>query len=156
MPCVYHWHPTTLFLCGVSEADGSPLEPGVFLIPAHATTLPPPAADTVPSGHVVMWDIASEQWKTKSQPLEPVKEDPAETAPPADAATQLRDHRNALLSQSDWVAIKYFTRGEPFPAEWAAYFQALRDLPAVSTPTLHPDGTLDMNSVIWPEKPSSV
>lgn len=38
---VYNYHPYTLVYTGLSEADESPLEPGVFLIPAYATTEEP-------------------------------------------------------------------------------------------------------------------
>ncbi|BCL91380.1 hypothetical protein MAFF211479_10810 [Ralstonia solanacearum] len=41
---VYHYHPTTGEYAGSSPADHSPLEPGVVLIPAHATDQAPPEA----------------------------------------------------------------------------------------------------------------
>jgi hypothetical protein len=36
---IYHYHPEYKIYLGSSDADESPLEPGVFLIPAHATEL---------------------------------------------------------------------------------------------------------------------
>ena len=44
MKTLYHYHPETGELIGDSAADPSPLEPDVWLIPAHATDQTPPKA----------------------------------------------------------------------------------------------------------------
>ena len=49
---IYHYHPSTLEYIGPGEADASPLEPGKWLIPAHATTTAPP---TAVAGKVRVW-----------------------------------------------------------------------------------------------------
>lgn len=46
---VYNYAPDTRIFTGASEADESPLEPGVYLIPAHAVTEAPPEA---PAGSI--------------------------------------------------------------------------------------------------------
>lgn len=57
----------------------------------------------------------------------------------------LRRRRDALLTASDWTQVP----DAPFPAEqraaWAAYRQALRDLPETTT---------DLAAVEWPAAPA--
>ena len=62
----------------------------------------------------------------------------------------LRIERDRLLAETDWMGNSDVTMS----SDWATYRQALRDLPASSTPTLNSDGTLDMSSVTFPTKPS--
>jgi hypothetical protein len=42
----------------------------------------------------------------------------------------LRIIRNSIMKNTDWVVIKHYSQGLPVPDDWAAYLQALRDLPA--------------------------
>ena len=41
---IYHYHPVTGLLLITGSADPSPLEPGVYLVPAYATAKKPPVA----------------------------------------------------------------------------------------------------------------
>ena len=64
------------------------------------------------------------------------------------AYQQLRRERDNLLSKSDWMS---FSDSPTMSAEWQTYRQALRDLPANSTPNLDENGNL--TGVEWPTKP---
>jgi len=56
---IYNYHPDTLEFISVGEADVSPLEPGVFLIPAHATEVPPKDAGVF---EAVVFDPTISEW----------------------------------------------------------------------------------------------
>lgn len=43
---IYHYHPTTGELLGMGLADPDPLTPDNWLVPAHATTVEPPASES--------------------------------------------------------------------------------------------------------------
>lgn len=53
----------------------------------------------------------------------------AEPLPQAQVEQVMREARDSLLAATDWVVVKSYERGEPVPAEWAEYRQALRDIP---------------------------
>mgnify|MGYP005722785061 CR=1 FL=1 len=64
----------------------------------------------------------------------------------------LREERNKRLAETDWMS---FSDSPTMSDAWKTYRQALRDLPASSTPKID-DVTdlLDLTSVTWPTKPS--
>lgn len=59
-------------------------------------------------------------------------------------AKQVRDERNKLLDDSDWVIIRAQETGEDIPQDWITYRNALRDI------TDQPGFPEDLT---WPEKP---
>ena len=62
----------------------------------------------------------------------------------------LRIERYARLAKCDWRANSDLTLSD----SWKTYRQALRDLPASSTPTIDSKGNLNMASVTFPTEPS--
>ena len=46
-----------------------------------------------------------------------------------EAWAAFRAERNRRLAEADWIVDQAYERGEPVPEAWAAYRQALRDLP---------------------------
>ncbi len=57
----------------------------------------------------------------------------------------IRNKRNLLLSQSDWVVTKASETGVAVSDEWKTYRQELRDLPATQT---------DVDNITYPTKPN--
>jgi hypothetical protein len=64
---IYNYNPENGYFVGESLADESPLEAGVFLIPAHATEIAAPKAT---KGKVVVWN--GNDWELQDLPKEPV------------------------------------------------------------------------------------
>ena len=62
-------------------------------------------------------------------------------------AIMIRSYRTAMLSASDWTQAEYAPLTPEQKAAWAAYRQALRDLP-----TEQPNATRE--TVVWPVEPS--
>lgn len=58
--------------------------------------------------------------------------------------TRVREERNRLLAETDWVVIKANESGTPVSDEWKNYRQALRDI----TTTFQ-----NANDVVFPDKP---
>ena len=72
----------------------------------------------------------------------------------AEAMRLLREVRNQLLSETDWVAARSIETGVAMSNDWKTYRQALRDLPASSSPSLDEYYDLNFSSVTWPTEPS--
>ena len=62
----------------------------------------------------------------------------------AEVAKNVRASRDAKLAECDWLVIKAAETGVPLAADWAAYRQALRDVPAQAG---------FPHNVTWPVKP---
>ena len=66
MKKIYNYHPDTGGLIGTDYADVSPLEPGVFLIPANATAEVPPSCEDGQYAvfHNGVWSVVAEPQPT--------------------------------------------------------------------------------------------
>jgi len=82
---IHHYHPDTGLLLGTSQADESPLEPGVHLIQAHATASPPPAFG---AGERVLWDGAA--WRVEAVPVTPAPPPPTLAESQASAVMRIK------------------------------------------------------------------
>ena len=69
----------------------------------------------------------------------------------AEPMRRLREERNRLLVESDWMA---YQDSPTMSDAWKTYRQALRDLPASTTPVLDDNAPIGITSVTWPTKPS--
>lgn len=56
---------------------------------------------------------------------------------------QMREERDSLLTQTDYVVVSSMELGTDVPSDWKEYRQQLRDLPA----------TANVFSITWPTKP---
>ena len=66
----------------------------------------------------------------------------------------LRKKRDQLLLESDIKVLPDSPMTDSKRDEWKTYRQALRDLPATSTPKLNNQEQINESSVTWPTKPS--
>jgi hypothetical protein len=76
---VYNYHPETNVLIGSSAADESPLEKGVFLVPAHATEIAPPEQQ---EGFVLRFVSGAWGYSPVEEPEQPPTEEPVPYVPP--------------------------------------------------------------------------
>ena len=100
---------------------------------------------TTPRNWVTVWDDTEKknQGLTWEEPAAPTVSDEQKLS-------DLRMERNHKLNATDWRASTDLTMSD----DWKTYRQALRDLPASSSPKLNTTNGLDESSVSWPTKPS--
>ena len=69
---VYNYDSVLKFYVSTSEADESPLEPGVWLIPAHSTTIEPPFCT---EDQIVVFQEDRQEWDIVDKVVEEYKEE---------------------------------------------------------------------------------
>jgi hypothetical protein len=148
MKAAFSFHPQTGVFVGVNFAQESPLEPGVFLLPAGATFVEPPQ---VSDNQQAVW--LGDSWGVQDilAPEPPGLVIPTGTTPEPEILQpelltwdRIRAQRNQLLSQSDWTQLADAPLSPEQKQAWAAYRQALRDVPSSFTTP---------EEVVWPEIP---
>ncbi|PTT75173.1 hypothetical protein DBR42_29465 [Pelomonas sp. HMWF004] len=107
------------------DAVSGVFRPGSMSLPDEQTV-----ADNTPPGHVAT-DMDADPWTQRMDVatglLVPYQR-PA-VLQVLDAPTA-RAKRDELLAACDWVVTRAYERGQPVPADWATYRQALRDWPS--------------------------
>ncbi len=112
---IYHFNSVTGSLCGQGVADESPLEPGVYLIPANATTIPPISC---PEGSELFFENG--EWQIREIPAQPDPEDVPSVLPnPSD------QRRLAFQLEADVLFFKA-QRGEATMEAWLAKVDEIR------------------------------
>ena len=97
---IFHYHPETGAFLGKGIADASPLEPDIWLIPAHATTTTPPAAK---DGERTLW--IEGDWQVQSI-SEPEPEPELEPEPVLEPGLDYYAFWDALLASTVYAAIR--------------------------------------------------
>jgi len=133
----YNYHHQTGIYLGQSEADESPLEPGVFLLPANATFQAPPTAE---NGKQIVW--TGQGWEVENISIEP---EPTEPQPKPITWDDIRNKRNGRLMASDWTQLSDAPLSEENVEAWREYRQQLRDITV---------STSDPEDVVWPTAPA--
>lgn len=107
---IYNYHPESGNYIGTGKADESPLEPGVFLVPAFATDIEPPKYNAE-TQYIV---FVGEAWEVKDIPSpEPEPEpEPLTKAQKVAAAFAAYDRDRQQLERQLADAINYYNDAE--------------------------------------------
>ena len=133
----------------------SPLEPGVWHMPADSCDSEPPPFDI--DTHIAVFD--GTDWEVKTKPGPEGVEDPEPTAAGySDFRTWnpmmiMRNQRRALLEKTDiFLAVNDFPIDDATRQAWQDYRKELRDLPdKYPNPQWSDDGKL--TNMVWPRNP---
>ena len=101
------------YFVGVTTADLSPLEPGVYLIPGGAIDATPP---TVPEGQRAKWNG---QWMFEDIPQPEPEPEPPEPTPEEQAEMVRMQKQSDYQTESDPLFFKW-QAGEATEEEWLA------------------------------------
>lgn len=119
---IYNYHPATGEYLGSEDAFESPMDPGVYLIPACATESPP--LSEVPSGkHQVFKNGA---WQLVSNPI--VESEPIQIFTDADLIARNKEIARQLLKDTDWTQTLDVQRVLKNSKEFTEYRETIREI----------------------------
>jgi hypothetical protein len=125
---IYNYHPETGEFMGATTADESPLEPGVFLVPASATIDAPP--DCVATERPVFKEGA---WVVEAAPQQEEPHQKTQVEIDADNLAAYKQQAQSALDKSDQTMLRCFESAVAVPAEWIAYRKSLRAVVSLET-----------------------
>ena len=114
---IYHYNPDTGIYVGEGVADESPLEPGVWMIPANSVTTAPPDAG---ENQFIVFNNGN--WEVNTVP-EPEPESEPEPEPESPTPQQLRQW--AFQQEADPLYFAY-RAGEGDETAWLAKREEIR------------------------------
>jgi len=109
---IYHYHSVTKEYLGSGLADPSPLEPGVWLIPANATGVQPP---TAMDGKIRVWNGSAWAFEDIPAPPEPPAPEPEPEPEPEPTLEELFNSKMTAINAGKNRALDagfLFTTGE--------------------------------------------
>lgn len=157
------------YFAGVTIVDESPREPGKYLLPKGVidTNIPKVRKNKIakwngkkwvyenvrPPKPFSSWSFDEDQWewvppKQKPQTDEAFWDEKNQkwVTVTEKLAKQVREERNKLLLDTDWITLRSYSQGVTVPQKWKQYQQALRDVPQQQG---------FPHNVDWPVKPDS-
>jgi len=132
-------------------ADESPLEPGVYHIPAGSVEIEPPQFNS--STHNCVYNFITEEWDVTLKPIISETPDPIVYEEPEDLIEEMRQIRNGLLKSSDYRLLPDYT-GSDVEA-WKTYRQELRDFPSTNPNPTWNQETGELENLNWPTEPGA-
>lgn len=136
MKQIYHYDQQSCFFCCTGEADPSPLENGVWLVPANATTVEPPV---IPEGMAARWN--GDSWSLESLPIQQDQISVPEQDN-IDPILLCKAKAKQLLQETDWSQLSDVAISNK--AAFDAYRSAVRAI--YFSPVIEP---------VWPERPEA-